>query len=95
MEQMREGEAIDTVALLRAPGVGSSPGGPRVSDLLSLLGAVRVGTDSPGLIEQIRGLEDLKSAIVALQARVAVAFDLAQRAEQAEAGVPVLERGQG
>ncbi|WP_397334594.1 HNH endonuclease [Paenarthrobacter nicotinovorans] len=37
----------------------------------------------------------MKSAISALQARIAVAFDLAQRAEQAEAGVPAAERGQG
>ncbi|WP_231745637.1 HNH endonuclease signature motif containing protein [Arthrobacter sp. EpRS71] len=46
-------------------------------------------------MEQLRVLEEMKSAITALQARVAVAFDLAQRAEQAEAGVPVSERGQG
>ncbi len=56
---------------------------------------VRLGTDSAGLIDQIRGLENLKSAIVAVQARAAVAFDLAQRAEQAEAGVPASERGNG
>ncbi|MCT9870515.1 HNH endonuclease [Paenarthrobacter aurescens] len=47
------------------------------------------------LIEQLRALEEMKSAITALQARVAVAFDLAQRQEQAEAGVPSSERGQG
>ncbi len=58
-------------------------------------GAVPVGTVSGDLIEQLRVLEEMKSSITALQARVAVAFDLAQRAEQAEAGVPVLERGQG
>ena len=50
---------------------------------------------SGDLIEQLRVLEEMKSAITALQARVAVAFDLAQRAEQAEAGVPVSERGSG
>ncbi|WP_420180281.1 HNH endonuclease [Paenarthrobacter sp. TA1.8] len=93
MEQMREGEAIDAVALRRAPDVGGSPDGPRVSDLLSLLSTVRLGADSAGLIDQIRGLENLKSAIVAVQARAAVAFDLAQRAEQAEAGAPASERG--
>ncbi|TQS94023.1 HNH endonuclease [Arthrobacter sp. TS-15] len=52
-------------------------------------------TVSGDLIEQLRVLEEMKSAITALQARVAVAFDLAQRAEQAEAGVPASERGQG
>ncbi|MEV4952662.1 HNH endonuclease [Paenarthrobacter nitroguajacolicus] len=95
MEQVREDEAIDAVSLRRAPGVGGSPDEPRVSDLLSLLGMVRLGTDSAGLIDQIRGLENLKSAIVAVQARAAVAFDLAQRAEQAEAGVPASELGNG
>ena len=52
-------------------------------------------TVSSDLIEQLRVLEEMKSAITALQARVVVAFDLAQRAEQAEAGVPASERGQG
>ncbi len=46
-------------------------------------------------MEQLRVLEEMKSAICGLQAQVAVAFDLAQRAEQAEAGVPASERGQG
>ncbi|MDE8589374.1 HNH endonuclease, partial [Arthrobacter sp. NQ4] len=40
------------------------------------------------MIEQIRGLEDLKSLAGARQADTAVAFDLSQRREQAEAGVP-------
>ncbi|WP_309073856.1 HNH endonuclease [Paenarthrobacter sp.] len=93
MEQMREGEAIDAVVLRRAP-VGF-PDGPRVSDVLSLLSAVRLAADSAGLIDQIRGLENLKSAIVALQARAAVAFDLAQCREQEAAGLPASERGSG
>ncbi len=95
MEQMREGEAIDAVGLLRVPEVGGSSGGPGVSDLISLLSTVSLGADSAGLIDQIRGLENLKSAITALQARAALAFDRAQRAEQAEAGVPASERGSG
>ncbi|MFC8040225.1 HNH endonuclease [Paenarthrobacter sp. NPDC057355] len=52
-------------------------------------------TVSADLIEQLRVLEEMKSAICGLQARVAVAFDLAQRAEQAEAGIPASERGKG
>ncbi|WP_144661847.1 HNH endonuclease signature motif containing protein [Paenarthrobacter nicotinovorans] len=52
-------------------------------------------TVSADLIDQLRVLEEMKSAICGLQARVAVAFDLARRAEQAEAGVPASERGQG
>ncbi|WP_309075329.1 HNH endonuclease [Paenarthrobacter sp.] len=58
-------------------------------------GEVAASTVSADLIEQLRVLEEMKSAITALLARVAVAFDLAQRAEQAEAGVPPSERGQG
>ena len=58
-------------------------------------GTAPASTVSSDLIEQLRVLEEMKSAISALQARIAVAFDLAQRAEQAEAGVPAAERGQG
>jgi hypothetical protein len=54
-----------------------------------------LSSDSAGLIDQLRGLEELKAATAAAQAKVAVAFDLAQRAEQAEAGIPVAEQGQG
>ena len=56
---------------------------------------LRVSSDSAGLVDQLRGLEVLKAAVAAAQARVAVAFDVAQRREQAEAGVPVAEQGQG
>ncbi|MFF2842252.1 HNH endonuclease [Paenarthrobacter sp. NPDC057981] len=52
-------------------------------------------TVSADLIDQLRVLEEMKSAICGLQARVAVAFDLAQRAEQAETGIPASERGKG
>lgn len=52
-------------------------------------------TISSDLINQLRVLEDMKSAISGLQAKITVAFDLAQRAEQAEAGVPPSERGKG
>ncbi|MGR0160043.1 HNH endonuclease [Paenarthrobacter nitroguajacolicus] len=58
-------------------------------------GVPQPGTISGDLIAQLRVLEEMKSAITALQARVAVAFDLAQRAEQAETGVPASERGRG
>ncbi|WP_091464997.1 HNH endonuclease [Paenarthrobacter nitroguajacolicus] len=80
---------------LASPGLGDSskpgtaPAGPVQP------GAVSAGSVSGDLIEQLRVLEEMKSAITALQARVAVAFDLAQRAEQAEAGAPVSERGSG
>ncbi|MDR6986673.1 hypothetical protein J2Y66_001143 [Paenarthrobacter nitroguajacolicus] len=58
-------------------------------------GSVPANTVGGDLIEQLRVLEEMKSAISALQARVAVAFDLVQRAGQAEAGVPASERGHG
>ncbi|MDI2033100.1 HNH endonuclease [Paenarthrobacter nitroguajacolicus] len=56
---------------------------------------VTPSTVSRDLINQLRVLEDMKSAITGLQAKITVAFDMAQRAEQAEAGVPASERGKG
>ncbi|MFJ4210018.1 DUF222 domain-containing protein [Paenarthrobacter sp. NPDC089675] len=47
------------------------------------------------LIEQLRVLEDVKSAISGLQAKIAVGFDHAQRQVQAERGLPASERGKG
>ncbi|WP_079596423.1 HNH endonuclease [Arthrobacter sp. P2b] len=47
------------------------------------------------MIDQLRELEDLKSAAAAKQADIAVAFDLFQRRVQAAAGVPVDELGAG
>ena len=66
-----------------------------VQDLISQVRCLPVSSDSVALVDQLRGLEELKAAIAAAQARVAVAFDLAQRAEQAEAGIPAAEQGQG
>jgi hypothetical protein len=47
------------------------------------------------MIDQLRELEDLKSAAAAKQAAIAVAFDLFQRRVQAAAGVPAAEQGAG
>jgi hypothetical protein len=47
------------------------------------------------LIDEIRDLEDRKSAMAARQARLAVAFELQQRREQADAGVPSDQLGAG
>ncbi|WP_254779742.1 DUF222 domain-containing protein, partial [Arthrobacter sp. cf158] len=104
MEQMREHKAgaAPAAALVREP----SPSllSPLVSSTASgTVSAVAPVVDAPpsprtvsaDLINQLRALEDLKSAITGLQARIAVAFDLAQRQEHAAAGVPVSERGQG
>jgi hypothetical protein len=61
----------------------------------SLPARAHAGSVSGDLINQLRALEDMKSAISSLQAKIAVAFDLAQREEQAAAGVPPADRGQG
>ncbi len=61
----------------------------------SLPGHAHAGSVSGDLINQLRALEDMKSAISSLQAKIAVAFDLAQRQERAESGVPAAERSQG
>jgi Domain of unknown function (DUF222)/HNH endonuclease len=47
------------------------------------------------MIDQLRALEDLKSAVAAKQAEIAVAFDLFQRRQQAAADVPADEQGAG
>ncbi|WP_354513037.1 DUF222 domain-containing protein [Paenarthrobacter sp. 4246] len=99
MEQIREGQAktagVSAVPLLAVSrGVGRS--GSSVQSGSSVRpGSVQSGTVSGDLISQLRVLEEMKSAISGLQAQIAVAFDLAQRAEQAGAGVPAAERGKG
>ncbi|MEV7603950.1 DUF222 domain-containing protein [Paenarthrobacter sp. NPDC089322] len=57
--------------------------------------SLRVSSDGGMQIDQLRALEELKSAIAGTQARIAVAFDASQRQAQAAAGVPVTEQGQG
>ncbi|MHA7281608.1 HNH endonuclease [Arthrobacter sp. TMS2-4] len=59
------------------------------------MASLALPADGSELIDEMRALEDLKSAIAGRQARVSVAFDLAQRQSQAQAGVPAAERGQG
>lgn len=93
MERIRDEQAVTVASAAAGPIL--VPGGSEVGELLAVLGSFRVSADSAGLIDQIRGLENAKSAIAALQAKASVAFDLAQRREQAAAGVPVSEQGQG
>ena len=69
--------------------------GVTVAEVARALAAVRPARDSAGLISQIRELEDAKSALAARQARLSVAFDLLQRREQADAGMPAAELGAG
>ncbi|MGM7777041.1 DUF222 domain-containing protein [Arthrobacter sp. KNU-44] len=67
----------------------------QVRDLIEAVRSLRPGPESTELINQLRGLEDLKSAAAAAQARIAVAFDAAQRSADAAAGVPADEQGRG
>ncbi|MFJ6344686.1 DUF222 domain-containing protein [Pseudarthrobacter oxydans] len=73
--------------------VAPVPGVLSVADISRSLLSVPVAADGPGMIDQLRELEDLKSLTAAKQARIAVAFDLSQRREQAAAGVPAKEQG--
>jgi hypothetical protein len=84
-------EAMTTAA---QQGAASLPG-PRVADVLGTLASVSPAADRPGLIDQMRELEHVKSAVAAKQARIAVAYDLAVRREQAVAGVPAGALGAG
>ena len=96
---------MDETSAGQSDGNGDSPSGRAADslrtwassfgDLMAAVGSLQPVRESAGLVDQLRGLEDLKSAVAAAQARVAVAFDLAQRREQAAAGVPVSEQGKG
>ncbi|MET3812011.1 hypothetical protein ABIB14_003141 [Arthrobacter sp. UYEF3] len=66
-----------------------------VTEMIRSLAIARPPADSAGLIDGLRELEDLKSAAAALQARYAVAFDLRQRSEHADAGIPAEQQGAG
>ena len=66
-----------------------------LADALSILHSVRAASDGPALINQLRELEDVKSAAAAAQARLSVAFDAVERRAQARAGVPAEQQGAG
>jgi hypothetical protein len=71
----------------------------RIAELASGLRTLGTGTDpdvdAAELIDQIRGLEQLKSAAAAAQARVAALFAADQRREQRTAGLPAGEVAKG
>ena len=75
-----------------------SPTLPSVEELEALLtrlaGAADGASDSDR-IDLIAGLEKLKGAAAAAQARLTVAFDASQRNEQAAQGVPAKKQGLG
>jgi hypothetical protein len=66
-----------------------------ITEMIAALASARPAADGAGMIDQLHKLEELKSAAAALQASVAVAFDLSQRRCQARAGVPAEELGTG
>ncbi|WP_434993606.1 HNH endonuclease [Arthrobacter sp. Ld5] len=76
-------------------GIGGASGVAGVRELVDALASLPLSADGAELIDEVRVLEELKSAIAGRQARAAVAFDLAQRQSQAAAGVPAGEQGQG
>ena len=84
---------------LRRAGGGAASGpvtvAAAVEDLVRLVSAIRPATDSAGMIDQLRVLEEVKSASAALQARIAVAFDLLQRRAQTTLGIPAEQLGAG
>lgn len=71
---------------------------PTVSELEELverLGAAESAHTDSERIDLLGVLETVKCAAAAAQARVSLAFDSSQRAEQAAAGVPAKDRGRG
>lgn len=66
-----------------------------IEGLISAVVSLRPSADGHGMIDQLRRLEDLKAAIAGLQARIAVAFDAAQRGAEDLKGIPSSEQGQG
>ena len=71
------------------------PAGVAVAGVTGHLTGGRLSDEGACLIAEIRALEDQKSALAARQARLSVAFDLLQRREQADAGMPAAELGAG
>lgn len=59
------------------------------------LASLEEAVDDAERIDQIRILEEIKSAAAAAQARVTAAFDASQRAAQAAAGTPARRQGAG
>ncbi|SKB60963.1 protein of unknown function, partial [Arthrobacter sp. 49Tsu3.1M3] len=76
------------------PAAGPRDGGSFAAAALRLA-ALPPATDSAGIIDRLRILEDFKSAAAAEQAWLAVALDLSQRRAQAAAGVPAEKLGAG
>src|SRR5215218_2770518 len=87
--------AASSAASFGAASFGAASYNADVQGLIAAAGGLQLSPDCAGLIDQLRGLEDLKCVVAGLQARIAVAFDTAQRHARAQIGVPATEQGQG
>lgn len=79
----------------QVPEVGAVTVTAAVTDIIRGLAGARPPAESAALIDELRILEDLKSAAAARQARLAVALDGRQRHDQSRAGVPPDQLGTG
>lgn len=73
--------------------VANSLGTPALADLVGQLGRLDGDVDDTERIDQIRGLEELKAAAAAAQARVTAAFAASQRRQLSDQGVPRARQG--
>jgi hypothetical protein len=71
------------------------PTAQELTSLLARLGEHETADSDTERIDLLRALESLKGAAAAAQARLAVAFDASQRADQARQGVPARKQGLG
>lgn len=96
---VRDGVILDSASRVGGFSNGAIGGAPvpssGVRELIDAVNCLPHGKGSAELIDQLRELEDLKSAVAAAQARVTIAFDVAERRAQAETGVPAAYQGQG
>ncbi|WP_284983016.1 HNH endonuclease signature motif containing protein [Arthrobacter sp. efr-133-TYG-118] len=110
MDGNRGTQLIGAGARSGSAGPDVSVPGARLRDLIDAMNSLRAATaafelaggnelteltDYAELIDQLRALEDLKSAAAAAQARIAVAFDAAQRSAEKDLGIPAEEQGRG
>lgn len=75
--------------------VQEMPAATELSHLVTRLAEPESATNDAERIDLLSSLEALKSAATAAQARVTVAFDASQRADQAARGVPAKDQGRG
>ncbi|GAA4805600.1 DUF222 domain-containing protein [Nocardioides caeni] len=68
---------------------------PRLRDWRRTLALIEASGEPAELIDELRALEELVCAAQARQLRVAQAFDVVERARQAEEGVPARRQGRG